>query len=241
MKVLWCLHGNLQQSDVWDSLFWSLRRDTEKGFFIEAINLWERLTDDCWEWSAAFCDEVKRSSTFALSQNYLLGYSLGGRLAFHSLLTSPDIWSGAMIVGAHPGSDDGDIKSQNLERDRIWAKRFLTEPWDDVLTEWDCLPVFCDRPCTLPRSEADFDRHKIAHAFEAYSKGKMDYLTPQLSRLSVPITYITGSDDHRYSQIGQTLAANCPNLLHIEIPDAGHRVPWEQPEAFMAVLIQAFR
>ncbi len=239
MRILWSLHGNLQQPAVWDVLFCSLL-ETGKDVVVQPVNLWETLASDCWQWGYDFCNRVRLSSqVVASTQHYLLGYSLGGRLAMHALLADPGLWAGAIIVSADPGIADPQLKEDCLRRDRTWANRFLTEPWDKLLREWDALPVFYGRPCLTSRLEANFDRQKIAHGFEAYSKGRMDHLAPQLNRLSLPMAYITGSDDHRYSHIGQTLMATGTNLTHIEIYDAGHRVPWEQPQAFMQVLSQS--
>lgn len=234
MKVLWCLHGNLQQPIVWQFLSHALG---EQEFMIEPVNLWATLAPNCWDWADAFCNRVRSASPKGLSpQHYLLGYSLGGRLAFHALLMAPDLWAGTIIVSADPGVSDPQAKEQCLNRDRIWANRFLTEPWEPLLAEWDALPVFCGYPCPTPRRETDFNRQKIATAFKAYSKGHMEHLTPRLRHLSVPITYVTGKDDQRYYQLGQTLAQQCPNLTHVPIKAAGHRVPWEQPKAFQQVL-----
>lgn len=240
MRILWCLHGNLQQSDVWQSVARSLRSTNVELRFVD---LWDSLSDSCWAWSEQFCAAVQASQVSiggdSNSQHYLLGYSLGGRLGLHALVARPELWSGAVIVSADPGTSDPQHKGRCLERDRIWANRFLTEPWDDLLAEWDALPVFCDYPCSTARPEADFDRQKIAFAFEAYSKGRMDDLTPRLSQLSIPITYITGSDDRRYCQLGQTLMTQCPSLTHVQIHGAGHRVPWEQPQKFAQILSKA--
>ena len=237
MKTLWCIHGNLQQPDVWQP-FISVLSHQYSDIQINAVNLWDTLADSAWTWAREFCNVVQTVSTPA-TQNYLVGYSLGGRLAMHTLLIKPGLWSRATIVSADPGIADPQLKEDCLRRDRTWANRFLTEPWDKLLREWDALPVFYGRPCLTSRLEANFDRQKIAHGFEAYSKGRMDHLAPQLNRLSLPMAYITGSDDHRYSHIGQTLMATGTNLTHIEIYDAGHRVPWEQPQAFMQVLSQS--
>ncbi len=235
MKVLWCLHGNLQQPIVWRSLSCALG---EQEFMIESVNLWADLAPNCWSWAEAFCHRVRLTMPRGLSpQHYLLGYSLGGRLAFHALLMAPDLWSGAIVVSADPGSDQDRQKS--LARDRIWAYRFLTEPWEPLLADWDALPVFCGYPCPTPRPETDFKRQDIATAFKTYSKGHMDHLTPRLRHLSVPITYVTGKDDRRYGQLGQTLDQQCPHLTHVTIEGAGHRVPWEQPQAFQQALLAA--
>ncbi|MEL6333413.1 MAG: hypothetical protein AAFQ76_12570, partial [Cyanobacteria bacterium J06626_26] len=73
-------------------------------------------------------------------------------------------------------------------------------------------------------------------AFEVYSKGRMDDLRSQITNLSIPITYVTGDVDRRYWQIGTELTAQSPNIRHVSIQNAGHRVPWEQPDAFLDIL-----
>lgn len=235
-KVLWCCHGNLQQPTVWNNLTQALQTRVPT-LEIRQVNLWETLEDSCWSWAEKFCHIVQSVAfEYGDSLHYLLGYSLGGRLAMHSLSEMPELWSKALIVSADIGLSNNLQKEHYLQRDRTWANRFLTEPWQSLLTEWDALPVFCGRPCSTQRPESAFDRQKIAHVFEAYSKGHMDNLTQRLSTLSVPITYVTGSDDHRYCQLGQILQTRCATLTHVQIQDAGHRVPWEKPGAFLQIL-----
>lgn len=237
MKALWFLHGNLQQPQVWQP-FTSYLNSQHLELQTTTVSLWETVADSSWSWAWAFCDRVRNHPT-PVVENYIVGYSLGGRLAMHTLLTAPELWSGAIVISAAPGIAEQYQKEQQIRCDRTWANRFLTDPWYDLLAEWDALPVFCGRPCMLKRSESDFDRQKIAHAFEAYSKGYMEHLTPRLQTLTVPITYITGLEDQRYCELGQTLSAQCPHLTHIEVPEAGHRVPWEQPDAFLSILIDS--
>ncbi|MEM1252656.1 MAG: alpha/beta fold hydrolase [Cyanobacteria bacterium P01_H01_bin.21] len=229
MAILWCLHGNLQQPNVWDNL-----SQISQALQIKVINLWNTSAHSCWAWADAFCKTVRAADTD--SKHYLLGYSLGGRLAMHALIQAPELWSKAIIVSADPGTTDEQIRARCLKRDRIWANRFLTEPWTELLAEWDALPVFCGRPCSIARREEDFDRQQIARLFEVYSKGHMDDLTPHLRSLRVPITYVTGIDDERYCRLGQTLSSQCPSLTHITVNNAGHRVPWEQPDIFANIL-----
>ncbi|MGD1855414.1 MAG: alpha/beta fold hydrolase [Leptolyngbyaceae cyanobacterium] len=238
MQVLWCLHGNLQQPTAWHDLVQSLKPAHPK-LQIQLVDLWETLHPSSRQYARRFCSSVQRSSAANQDRrHYLLGYSLGGRLAWRTLIADPSMWAGAVIVSAGIGLNNELQKERCLQRDRIWANRFLTEPWDALLAEWDALPVFCGYPCTIPRPESDFDRQKIATAFEVYSKGHMDDLMPHLQTLSVPITYVTGSDDRRYCQLGRTLAQQCPTLTHVQIDNAGHRVPWEQPQAFTDVLLE---
>ena len=235
-KTLWCLHGNLQQPDVWSALTQKLQL-REPELQIHLVNLWDTLAADCWTWAETFCQMVQAMTAQQQgSRQYLLGYSLGGRLAWHALIARPELWASAVIVSADTGMTNPLQKDQCLKRDRTWAHRFLTEPWDDLLTQWDALPVFCGRPCTTPRLETEFDRQKIAYAFEAYSKGHMGDLKNAIRNLPMPITYITGGDDQRYCQLGQILKQQCSTLNYHQIAHAGHRVPWENPDAFLSLM-----
>lgn len=233
MRTLWCLHGNLQQPSVWSNFAEELK-DRNPDLQIRLVNLWETLANSCWEWAKSFCQTVQLST--AGNDNYLLGYSLGGRLAWHALIAQPHLWRRAMIVSADVGLVSGYEKEQALHRDLRWARRFLSESWDDLLKQWDDLPVFCGRPCLEPRLECNFQRDKIARAFEVYSKGHMDFLSEAIQTLPMPIDYLTGEDDQRYGQLGITLTSQCPRLNHIQFKDAGHRVPWEQPKDFLRIL-----
>ena len=234
-KTLWCLHGNLQQPEVWHPLAEALQAHNA-NLQIRLINLWETSADSCWAWAEAFCHTVQSVALRSENEHYLLGYSLGGRLAWHGLITKPELWAGAVIVSADVGVANVLQKEECLRRDRTWAYRFLTEPWAELLAKWDAVPVFCDRPCPTARSEKDFDRQQIARFFEVYSKGHMDNLVHSLRSMPMPITYVTGIDDGRYCQLGQMLSLQCPTLTHITVKDAGHRVPWEQPAIFFKIV-----
>ena len=72
----------------------------------------------------------------------LLGYSLGGRLALHALLHAPELWAGALVVGADTGLADPKEREARVRWDAAWAERFLNEPWEDVLRDWDAQAVF---------------------------------------------------------------------------------------------------
>ncbi len=169
-----------------------------------------------------------------------MGYSLGGRLALHAILANPNHWQGAIIIGAHPGFANEKAKEDQRIRDAAWGKQFLEEPWNDLLSAWDALPVFHGRPNKTPRSESSFSRRRIAQCFESFSKGNQEFLPPTLAALQYPpVLYISGEEDKKYSDIGNQLSEACSIVQHEIIPDAGHRVPWENSNAFCHV-IQVF-
>ena len=169
-----------------------------------------------------------------------MGYSLGGRLALHAILQNPALWQGAIIVSADAGLKTKRERTHALQRDQEWARRFITEDWEHLLTEWDQQSVFAGRKNSAERAEKDFSRESISRMFDVFSKGRQLDLLPALNKLrQPPILFVSGEDDEKYSARGQELSAVCANAEHAIIPDAAHRVPWENPTGFVAV-VQSF-
>ncbi|WP_299490131.1 alpha/beta fold hydrolase [Acaryochloris sp. IP29b_bin.137] len=234
---LWMIHGNLQTPKVWHPLQTQLSQIAcpEHSLSIVLEDLWASPGVSLQDWATLFCQRVQAQN---IKSRFLLGYSLGGRLAFHALLHRSELWQGAIIVSADPGLESECDRKLCLAKDQKWSHKFLHEPWDDLLQEWNALPVFCGRKPTYPVLEADFSRTQIAEVFQKFSKGHQSDLLPHLQKLKFPILYISGEEDTKYCQIGQTLADDCDNLTHLKIANAGHRVPWENPEVFFLTVHQ---
>ena len=79
------------------------------------------------------------------------------------------------------------------------------------------------------------DSEKISRFFDVFSKARHGNMLTMLSKLKTPpLLYISGCDDLKYTEIGQALAASCLEVRHQIIPNAGHRVPWENQDAFVS-------
>jgi 2-succinyl-6-hydroxy-2,4-cyclohexadiene-1-carboxylate synthase len=211
-------------------------------------NLWDRRTqalaadalrlgqNPFRAWARDFCARVE--AEIAPSERpWLLGYSLGGRLALHALLEAPALWRGVIVVGADSGLSNETEKASRLARDRRWAERFRTEPWENLLAEWDAQAVFGGRKNSVGPREGEFDRASVARLFDAFSKGRQDDLLPTLADLTAPpVLFLAGADDPAFGAVGESLAAACPALTYRPVPGAAHRVPWEAPAAFTRAL-----
>ncbi len=235
MIQLWCLHGNLQRASVWETTLTDLWQDS--GVKIIPVDLWSTTACDFWDWARQFCDQVAASGSM---NNMILGYSLGGRLAFHAVLQNPELWRGAISTNAHPGFSNLQDRQACLLRDQKWGQRFLSESWSTLLADWDNLPVFQNIPCNINREEHQFSRQQISMFFDRFSKGQQDDLYSRLQTLeSPPILYLSGQWDAKYCTIGEQLARDCGAVEWVAIAQAAHRVPWENPSAFTQA-IQSF-
>ena len=234
MKIF-CIHGNFQTVNVWQPL-----EERMKAGFSD----FEMITEDLCakqfqsfdDWTEDFCGRVEAHANG--EKSILLGYSLGGRLALHACLSRPDLWETAIVVGAEPGLESEEEKRLQLDRDRNWAERLKREPLEKLVDEWDAQSVFCGIRSQAPRNLGEMDPDRLSHQFEVFSKGIQQNLAPKLAELKrPPILFLSGDKDDKYQKIGEELAKSSPIVKAQVVPDAGHRVPWENPESFVRVLI----
>lgn len=160
----------------------------------------------------------------------VMGYSLGGRLALHALLDSPENWSAAVIISAHVGLESSQLRLQRLQDDQQWANRFLTEPWPTLMEAWNRQSVF--GPSPFLRNELDYSRGVLADTLRYWSLGHQESLLPQLTQLEMPILWVAGENDKRYCSMATALQFRHPKSRIWIAPGAAHRVPWDSPHAF---------
>lgn len=189
---------------------------------------------DFASWTRVFLDSVPKGSPALL-----FGYSMGARLALHALRAEPTRWASAMLVSGHPGLVDPEEKAARIREDESWARRAESDPWPRFLADWEARPVFqtgipperwnpqLARIWEEDRRDLESRRTNIATSLRAWSLGRQDDFRPFLSECPVPVTWITGALDEKFTRLGIELAAACPCFTHTVVPDAGHRVPWE--------------
>jgi 2-succinyl-6-hydroxy-2,4-cyclohexadiene-1-carboxylate synthase len=156
----------------------------------------------------------------------LLGYSMGGRLALQ--LLERQRFAKAIVVSAGLNAPD----SKRVLRDEAWARRFESDDWSSLMRDWNAQTVFGGH--ALERREEDYDRRELARQLREWSPAVLS--PPQLEAIETPILWIAGERDAKYVDVAKNAVSRLPHAELWICPDAGHRVPWEQPDAFVARL-----
>ena len=162
----------------------------------------------------------------AYGGDILLGYSMGGRLALRML--EEQSMQKAIVVSAGLNTPDEERRA----RDEEWARRFESEEWSSLMRAWNAQPVFGGH--LLDRRKENYDRAELARQLREYSPAVLP--PPELERIETPVLWIAGERDAKYVEIAKRAVARLPHAELWICPDAGHRVPWEQPQAFVARL-----
>jgi len=171
---------------------------------------------------------------------WLVGYSLGGRIAMFYACRHPAELEGVIVEGAHPGLTYSAAREARWLSDARWAQRFREEPLADVFNDWYRQPVFAGLTA-LQRQELVTLRSEnsgmaLAAMLEATSLAVQPDLRPALRRCHFPIYYLCGEHDHKFRALGAELAAPC-QLIN----DAGHNAHRENPGGAAACLAHILR
>lgn len=169
---------------------------------------------------------------------WLVGYSLGGRVAMHYACRSrAEGLAGVIVEGGHPGLTDAAERAQRWRNDQQWAQRFAEQPLASAFAAWYQQPVFADLSAEQREALVALRQHNngaaLAAMLLATSLAAQDDLRPALQNRTFSFWYLCGERDRKFRAIAENLALPC----HI-IRDAGHNAHRENPDAVAACLAQ---
>lgn len=164
-----------------------------------------------------------------------VGYSLGGRVALHLALAAPALVRALVLVSATAGIDDPAERDARVAADEALARRIETIGVARFLDEWLAQPMFAALPAAA-RGGRSTDAAGLASSLRLAGTGTQYPLWDRLHELTMPALVVVGERDEKFRRLGQRLAAGVDGAALAVIPDAGHAVHLEQPEAFLDVV-----
>lgn len=175
----------------------------------------------------------------------LVGYSMGGRIAFYTAIRFPHKIKSLVLESSNPGIADEKDRQARAEVDDRRAKTLLSEGIDTFVEQWYDLGLFH----TLKRYPQLFAKTKekrkkndaqwTAKIIRELSPGRQPSLWEDLDTVSMPVMLMAGALDSKYSEIMTAMSARIPEATVEIMPDAGHNIHLEKPKHF-AELITGF-
>jgi 2-succinyl-6-hydroxy-2,4-cyclohexadiene-1-carboxylate synthase len=231
------LHGFLGRPSDWAPVAAALKKLAPNVDF-QAVELPFKSSGRIPRSMAAWAKKFNQSQkSHHVERNILLGYSLGGRLALQAGLDKPGLWDELVLVSSHPGLQTEIEREQRKQADQEWAHQFRSLKWSEVVKLWNDQPVFKGSQEPV-RDESEFDRPSLAGALVHWSLGSQDFAGEALTGLKPKLRWYAGEHDARYRE----LFSNLKGMGFIEniqvVPNAGHRVLFDQPEELARRLVQ---
>jgi len=161
----------------------------------------------------------------------MCGYSMGGRIALHTALFSPQSVSALILIGATPGIEDVHDRKERHKSDHVLAEKILNNGVEWFADYWGSLPLFASQKMLPPDVQARLraarlacDPQGLAYCLTNFGTGEQEFLARKLHRLSCPVLLMAGESDEKFSRLNQYMkAAIGTAAVHVvEIPNAGH-------------------
>jgi 2-succinyl-6-hydroxy-2,4-cyclohexadiene-1-carboxylate synthase len=174
-----------------------------------------------------------------------LGYSMGGRIALSLAVVAPERCRTLLLESASPGIESESERALRRGSDEELATLVEREGVAAFVDHWENLPLFATQ-AHLPQEVRDGLRAQrlqnhptgLANSLRGIGTGAQPPMHQMLPGLAAPACFLVGADDARYCQAAQEMAAAVPDGEAVVIPDAGHAVHLEQPEAFHRAVLK---
>ncbi len=187
-------------------------------------------------------DLVRLWDHLGIERSHLVGYSMGGRLALHVAARRPERLLSLLTIGAHAGLEEQAREGRRLG-DEALAQRIEKEGVEAFVKYWSGLPLFAGLERRGPAFVAQVRAERLGNrasglacSLRGMGAGVMEPVWNDLSRITLPSTFVAGQLDHGYVASARKLASTVAGGRVEVVPRAGHTVHQERPDAFARVL-----
>lgn len=169
---------------------------------------------------------------------FLFGYSMGGRLALKTALTSPKTFQGLILESTNCGISDDSGRKERRKTDEQRARKIendfsgFLKKWKDLELFRSPLPVNKNLSQNYHKIQKDQNPQAMAATLRGFGTGSMTPVSSDLKQLVLPVLLLTGSNDEKYQRINRYLVDQLPNAVFSSIP-AGHRTHLDNPGGFL--------
>jgi 2-succinyl-6-hydroxy-2,4-cyclohexadiene-1-carboxylate synthase len=188
-------------------------------------------------WDEAVAAVIDGARTFQPAT--VLGYSMGGRLALAAALRQPALFPRLVLVSTSLGIEDDDERLARRRSDENHAAAIeRAGSAEEFVLSFGNMPFLQAPPSSIDLQGIRLTNRSdgIAAALRGMGQGSQPYFGNELSSLEMPIVWVAGNRDEKYTAIAESAAAACPRGSLVMV-DSGHNVVAEDPGAVAAAVM----
>lgn len=179
-----------------------------------------------------------------IAKAHVCGLSMGGYATLHFGLSYPDRALSLTVAGCGYGSG---VHREQFKKDSAeWARRLETEGMEKVAADYTRGPARVQFLRKDPKGWQEFHDRFAAKSAKGHAltmrgvqmkRPSVFDLEERLTRLAVPTLIITGDEDEPCLEPGIFMKRKIPGAGLLVIPNSGHTINLEEPDAFNRALL----
>ena len=180
-----------------------------------------------------------------IQQCFLVGYSMGGRLALYLTVHFPQYFQGVILESASPGLKTQLECDRRIKQDYKLAKRLESQDFALFLQQWYSNPLFSSfirhpNYDTAIAERLNNNPFKLAKSLRFMGLGMQPSLWNDLPSIKVPILLLVGSLDPKFVAINREVASLSPQAKLYIVKDVGHNIHFERPAELVRLITAVF-
>jgi len=190
---------------------------------------------------------IKFLDFLRLDSCFLVGYSMGGRLALYLAIYFPQYFQKVVLESASAGLRTATERGDRLAKDHQLAAelenlkdrdfRLFLENWYQQ-TIFKSLRSHPNFPHLLEQ-RLNNSPMQLAKSLRNLSTGMQPSLWENLSQIKIPLLLLAGEMDSKFVPINQQMEQLCKFAKLVIIPNCSHNIHFENPDLFIEQ-IQSF-
>jgi 2-succinyl-6-hydroxy-2,4-cyclohexadiene-1-carboxylate synthase len=149
-----------------------------------------------------------------------------------------------VVESASPGIGSAAERTARVRADEELAAFAEREGIHAFVDRWERVPLFASQARLAAAERARLREQRLrndptglAASLRGFGAGVPAPLWDRLPTLDVPTLVVVGALDPKYRQVGREMAERMPRAELAVVPDAGHTVHLEQPDAFARLVL----
>jgi 2-succinyl-6-hydroxy-2,4-cyclohexadiene-1-carboxylate synthase len=206
-------------------------------------------SDECYTMANTAEALINLLDELQIDTCFLVGYSMGGRLALYLTLHFPERFSQVILESASPGLATEAERLARIQQDyQIGRKLIRTleiSDFADFLSNWYSQPIFGDIK-NHPKYELMLENRlqnyplKLDKSLRYMGTGYQPSLWDKLKESNNPLLLMVGEYDEKFIDINQEMAEICQTAQLKVIKNSGHNIHFGNTKEFVENLRSFF-
>lgn len=173
-----------------------------------------------------------------ISDLFLYGYSMGGRLALQYAVKYPGNVKGLILESTHCGISGSAERKERRETDRERANA-IESNYRNFLDDWMKMPLFKSSDSKIYESVMQKQSPELMTAsLLGFGAGEMPAVCDKLEQITAKSLLIAGSEDQKYVEKMGEMVHLIDHAKFEIVQSAGHRVHSDKPGEFVKIINQ---